>query len=105
MSNEVEEKKAIIPPQQTGAQKDIEHVVKTVDENDGRKLFMIARNRLVSVNHWHEYAAPFTGTFKLTDERGQEVDRTAEMGDYFKIDIPAPGSAAGKGYDWVRIEA
>src|SRR5688572_15089807 len=105
MADKVEEKKAIIPPQREGAKKDIEHVVRAVDENDSRKLFVNARNRLVSINQWHEYASPITATFKLTDHTGNEVDRTAEKGDYFKIDLPAPGSSEGKGYDWVRIEA
>jgi hypothetical protein len=27
-----------------------------------------------------------------------------QKGDYFKIDIPGPGSDSGEGYDWVQIE-
>lgn len=95
----------IVPQQEQGARKDIEHSVTAVDENDARKLFMIGRNRLMDINNWREYAKPVSATFKLTDPAGKEVDRTAEKGDLFKIDLPAPGSAEGKGYDWVRIEA
>ncbi len=32
------------------------------------------------------------------------LTREAQVGDYFKIDIPGPGSKTGEGYDWVRIE-
>ena len=28
----------------------------------------------------------------------------AEKGDYFKIDIPGPGTKSGDGFDWVQIE-
>ena len=100
-----EDEPPIVPDQQDGAQKDIIHSELALDENDARKLFMIARNRLVNVNHWHEYAAGLSATFRLTNALGQEVDRTAEKGDYFKISVPAPGPSSGDGYDWVQVEA
>jgi hypothetical protein len=93
----------IVPEQQTGSQKDIIHKVQALDQNDAQRLFLIARNRLVDVNHWNEYSA--LGDFQLVDSDGNEVFRTAEIGDYFRIDIKAPGPVAGDGYDWVRIEA
>lgn len=97
------EESRIVPPQQEGSKKDIEHSVKALDENDARKLFNIARNRLVDVNHWHTFSNP--AHFQLTDSSGKELNRTAEKGDYFKINIHAPGPAEGNGYDWVYIEA
>jgi hypothetical protein len=105
MSSKTDVREKIIPRQKEGAGKDIDHTVVTADENDARKLFMIARNRLVNVNEWHHYAKPISSVFRLTDGEGHEVDRTAEAGDYFKIDLPGPGPAEGKGYDWVRVEA
>lgn len=105
MSDSSEIKKQIIPPQEEGAKKDIDHTINAADENDARKLFMIGRNRLVNINHWHEYAGALSATFRLTDPQGNEVDRTAEKGDYFKITLPAPGPTEGSGHDWVRIEA
>lgn len=93
----------IVPDQQLGAQKDIIHKVEAVDVNDAQRLFLTARNRLVDVNHWNEYSA--LGRFQLFDSEGNEVFRTAEIGDYFRISIAAPGPVAGDGYDWVRIEA
>jgi hypothetical protein len=93
----------IVPDQEIGFQKDIIHKVQALDLNDARRLFLIARNRLVDVNNWNEYSA--IGHFQLVDSEGHEVFRTAEIGDYFRIDIKAPGPVAGNGYDWVRIEA
>lgn len=105
MSDNKDLKEQIIPPQEEGAKKDIDHTIDTADENDARKLFMIGRNRLVNVNHWHEYAGTMSATFRLTDPEGNEVDRTAEKGDCLKITLPAPGPSEGRGNDWVQIEA
>lgn len=100
MANVEEE---IIPGQEQGAQKDIVHRVQAVDDNDAKRLFLTARNRLVDVNHWEEHSV--LGSFQLVDGDGNEVFRTAEIGDYFRINITAPGPLVGFGYDWVRIEA
>lgn len=92
----------IVPPQTEGSKKDIEEKVAAVDENDARKLFAMARERLMSVNAWHTFSGP--AHFQLTDRRGVAVERTAERGDYFKINIHVPGPVKGDGYDWVYIE-
>jgi hypothetical protein len=98
-------KEKIVPPQSGGAKKDIEHIVKAADDNDARKLFMIARNRLLDVNNWHQVAGAASARFYLTDSHGQTLSRTAEKGDYIKIDLPGPGNSEGDGFDWVYIEA
>jgi hypothetical protein len=98
-------KEKIIPSQKDGGKKDIEHSVTAVDNDDARKLFVIARNRLLDVNNWDKVSGALSAKFRLTDNKGFEVDRTAEKDDYFKIALPAPGPAEGKGFDWVKIEA
>jgi hypothetical protein len=98
-------KEKIVPQQREGGEKNIDHTLAAIDENDAKKLFMIARNRLMDVNHWHEYASPITANFHLTDPQGHEVNRAAEKGDYFKINLPGPSRSEGEGEDWVRIEA
>jgi hypothetical protein len=98
-------KEKIIPSQKDGGKKDIEHSVTAVDNDDARKLFVIARNRLLDVNNWDKVSGVLSAKFHLTDSSGSEVDRTAEQDDYFKIGLPAPGPADGRGFDWVKIEA
>jgi hypothetical protein len=98
-------KEKIIPSQKDGGKKDIEHSVTAVDNDDARKLFVIARNRLLDVNNWDKVSGVLSAKFHLTDASGLEVDRTAEKDDYFKIGLPAPGPADGRGFDWVKIEA
>lgn len=98
-------KEKIVPSQQEGGKKDIVHRVTANDLDDARKLFFIARNRLLEVNCWDQLAGMASAKFVLTDDHGNEIDRTAEKGDYLKIDLPGPGSVEGEGFDWVYIEA
>ena len=69
-----------------------------------KKFFVKVKHRLQNVNQWKEYAGNISADFRLVDKLGREVQRKAKKGDYFKIDIPGPGSKSGDGYDWVRIE-
>lgn len=101
----MQKEKPIVPEQTEGVKKDIEHRELAADENDARKLFMIARNRLVNVNQWHAYSEGLSAEFLLFGPEGIAVDRTAEMGDFFRIAVPAPGPTESEGYDWVQIEA
>lgn len=98
-------KKKIIPDQHEGGKKDIEYKVTAITDTDARKLFLIARNRLLDVNNWDEVCGPLSAKFALTDQEGNILNRTAEIDDYFKISIPAPRTTEGDGYDWVYIEA
>lgn len=51
-----------------------------------------------------DYAGNISAEFQLVDKSGAEVQRTVQKGDYFKIDIPGPGTVSGDGYDWVQVE-
>jgi hypothetical protein len=66
-------------------------------------LFHEVHQRLLDVNHWQRYAGRATAHFQLTDKSGTEVHRMVHEGDFFQIDIPGPGSAAGGGADWVEV--
>ncbi len=95
----------IIPAQHTGAKTDIQAEVETSTLAEAERLFEESKARLLDVNQWHKLCGLVTATFKLADEHGNEVQRTAQVGDHFKIDIPGPGTVTGDGYDWARIEA
>lgn len=95
----------IVPEQQTGSESNTEAVEVLADSSSAKSFYTIVKNRLLNVNNWHYYAGKLTAAFKLTDARGKEVKRSVQKGDYFKIDIPGPGSTTGEGYDWVQIEA
>ena len=103
----MEHKKAddLIPQQEAGVESNTEAEVIFSNEQEARLFFEVACERLVNVNAWHDYAGTGTAEFSLCDGAGNEVQRTAQKGDHFKIDIPGPGSMTGEGYDWVQIEA
>ena len=94
----------IVPNQRTGISINAESTIELTDERDAKAFFSDVKERLQNVNHWKEYAGDLSATFQVVDKEGLEVQRKAQKGDYFKIDIPGPGSKTGHGYDWVQVE-
>ena len=66
--------------------------------------YRLARERLLSIHQWHGISGTVSARFQLTDFKGAALHCQAEKGHFIRIDIPGPGSKAGKGYDWVQIE-
>lgn len=94
----------IIPKQFTGKEIVAEASADFEDNTKATRFYEVAKGRLLNCNNWHKIAEGISATFQLIDKNGDEVNRKAEKGDYFRIDIPGPGSKAGEGYDWVVIE-
>lgn len=99
------EKEDFVPQQRQGAQSNTESVRTLENTEAALSFFTIAKERLLDVNHWHTLAGKATADFILTDSKGEPVTRPVGEGDHFKIDIPGPGTATGKGYDWVQVES
>lgn len=97
-------KSHIVPNQQTGRAIDAVSNVELSEEEEARTFFRQVKERLRDVNHWKDIAGTLSASFQLVDANGKEVRRMAEKGDYFKIDIPGPGTKSGDGFDWVQIE-
>jgi len=94
----------LIPDQVAGRQTDFGHSRMFDDALNAHQCFTKAAKRLLDVNNWHHYAGPGSSKFGLTDDNGNKLDRQAKKGDYIFIDLPAPGSKAGDGLEWVKIE-
>ena len=94
-----------LPDQKEGAEKNIETTADLNSIEEAKELFKEAKSRLLDVNQWQQICGKLSSVFKLTDEKGNEIEGDPKVGNYFKIDIPGPGTASGKGYDWVRVEA
>jgi hypothetical protein len=95
----------VVPHQEKGVPIDTSATVELESMEAAKSFFETVKNRLLHVNNWHKIAGDLSAIFQLTDELGNEVEEEAKEGYYFKIDIPGPGPTAGKGYDWVKIEA
>lgn len=94
----------IIPENKSGEAIDSVSTIELSDNEEAKAFFDTVKQRLLDVNSWHKIAGVFTANFQLADKEGKEVERTVQKGDYFKINIPGPGSVAGEGFDWVRVE-
>ena len=93
-----------IPEHEHGAKKTLKHSYSAESPEDAEELFIVAKDRLLDVNNWNRTAVAVSAVFELADHHGNHLNRKAHKGDYIKIDLPAPGSKTGDGYDWVVIE-
>jgi hypothetical protein len=95
----------IVPQHQSGIETNTESSATFNSVEEATSFYQQAKHLLLHVNDWHTIAGAATADFQLTDEKGNEVNRSAQKGDHFKIDIPGPGPVTGDGYDWVQVEA
>lgn len=92
----------IIPPQEEGTEIKAEESRDYNDSDAAKAAYESAKQRLLRVNGWHSLG--LRAEFQLVNARAEEVDGPASEGLYFRIDIPGPGTIAGDGYDWVRVQ-
>ena len=100
----IEKPEDSIPEQKEGVAVNVEDSVAFENEEEAGNFFRQVKERMLQVNNWHQFAGTLSADFTLTDSSGNKLERTPQQGDYFKINIPAPGIQTGEGYDWVRIE-
>lgn len=93
-----------VPANYSGIKTNTEFSISLPTADATEQKYRLARARLLQVNHWHDLCGPLSANFQLTDEYGMPVDHEAQPGDHIRIDLPAPGSGTGSGYDWVVIE-
>jgi len=96
--------RSIVPAQFTGNSTVTHSRYKASNRMQAEEYYTIAARRLLEVNHWQQWAGKATAAFQLVDALGHEQNRAAQKGDYFRIDIPAPGNPDGKGDDWVQVQ-
>ena len=102
--SDLNKKNLPLPEQTEGSQKDIQDSLKFSTIQDAHAFYLEAKNRLLDVNQWGDICGEASATFELTDEKGTHIDGVPKVGTYFKIDVPGPGTVAGKGFDWVKVE-
>jgi hypothetical protein len=96
--------KEVIPTQRSGAESNTEETITLSGKEQAKQFYETAKQRLLDVNNWEVLCGAGSANFQLTDMAGNDVQRTVQPDDHFKIDIPGPGSLTGEGYDWVKIE-
>jgi hypothetical protein len=93
-----------VPDQQSGAETNTSYAFEAGSKEEAVRKYELVRSRLLDINHWQDFAGKATASFQLVNEQGKATNEKPREGFYFKIDIPGPGTATGKGYDWVRVE-
>jgi hypothetical protein len=93
-----------VPPQQEGDQADIVETRKASNSRQAKLFFDQAKDRLYDINKWDSISEGMSASFVLIDKYGNVKNGLPAVGDHIRINIPGPGSSAGEGYDWVRIE-
>ncbi|RFS19386.1 hypothetical protein DVR12_24475 [Chitinophaga silvatica] len=94
-----------IPAQYIGESTTTTEKSELIHEAAATAFFKKAIDKLLAVNNWAKLSGGgLSADFHLTDLAGRPVDGVADTGLFIKIDIPGPGTAAGKGFDWVKIE-
>ncbi|HVS94578.1 MAG TPA: hypothetical protein VHE59_21215 [Mucilaginibacter sp.] len=93
-----------IPKQNVGRATDFDEERSYDTQKEAHTAFQKAAARLLTVGEWHNYAGPGSSRFCMTNNMGEEVSGFAREGFLFNIDLPAPGSNAGDGLEWVMIE-
>jgi hypothetical protein len=94
----------LIPDQKEGRKITAEASVIFQEPGEAEQFYKEARRRLLFVHDWGKIAGSLSADFQLTDDHGTETRRMAQKGDHFRIDITGPGSRAGEGYDWAKVE-
>lgn len=93
-----------IPEHHDGVDVNVEDSVLLSSNEEAKTFFATVKERLLQVNNWKEWAGALSASFQLTDDKGEDIASTPAEGNYFKINIPAPGIVTGEGYDWVKVE-
>ena len=99
-----EDFEGVVPENEKGAKTDTSYKEEYQTVYEAINAFQRARERLLNISRWHDYAGTGTADFGLTDQEGNPIARPAQEGDHFQINIPGPGSNTGEGYDWVQIQ-
>jgi hypothetical protein len=94
----------LIPENVKGKKNDLFESLHVQTEEQAQNIFQQAINRMSNPFRWHELTDLPAKFLPATDA---EIDlaHPLQEGNFFRIEIPGPGTNNGSGYDWVRVEA
>jgi len=92
------------PENEKGKFVDKEEFVVENSEEEAIVTYNRACARLLNPPIWEQLTPGLNASFAISVPGEDKVERLLQTGDYMSIDIPGPGSAAGEGYDWVKVE-
>ncbi len=102
---DVDYNETLIPENIMGKEVDIEEAILENSLEEAVGTYNRACSRLLNPPLWQQVAGSAGAAFFLETATAEEAHRLAQIDDYIKIDITGPGSVAGEGFDWVKLEA
>ena len=94
----------VLPEQETGIASDTIETIELPNHELAREFFTRLRQCMLDVDSWEKFSGESSASFKLMNPLGAPKKGLPEIGDHFRISIPAPKTDKGDGYDWVRVE-
>lgn len=96
----------LLPEQEDGLTITAAEKRSAASQEEAGKIFERAKVRLQDIFNWSALNGSAGADFMPIDSEGNIPDNgTAYPGLWIRINIPGPGTSAGKDYDWVQIEA
>lgn len=99
------EQSGIIPNHIDGKENDLQHTETFTTREEAAKCFVRAYKRMFNPKVWHKLCGFMSAEVTLVNPEGETEHDLAELNDHYRIDLPGPGTQAGDGYDWVKVEA
>ncbi|MFD0941504.1 hypothetical protein [Pedobacter boryungensis] len=93
----------LVPNQVEGSEMNARAETVLSDIGQAAVFYELVKQRLFEVNNWDKVCGTSATLFQLTLPDGSPTMKL-EIDNLIRIDIPGPGTSAGDGYDWVRIE-
>ncbi len=94
----------MVPPQEEGTSVQAEAQVEVATAGEAIRLYEAAVERLFLVSGWRTGTDQLSARFHIMNGQDTPLERPVQIGDTLRVDIPGPGSVAGGGYDWVKVE-
>lgn len=95
---------ALVPANVNGKQNDLGTTIVLNTDKQAGERYETACIRMFSPALWHSLAGVLSASFLAYGSNGEPVERKLMMNDLIRIDIPGPGTKAGHGYDWVKVD-
>lgn len=94
----------MVPVQEVGKALDLHYSVNAADRMEAKEIFLQASARLSDPSGWQQLTGAAGPVFKRIGKDELQPTGALQKNDFIRIDIPGPGTAAGKGYDYVQVE-
>lgn len=96
--------KSLVPKKNKGKSVDLEQTVTAASIPQAIAIYTKAVQRLQQPGCWQKLTGTPGASFTVIERNNKVTGERVKKDDWIRVDIPAPGSSAGDGHDWVKVE-